>query len=93
MLNGIGGPTIEIAKETLTVAEVRRWQLYFAKRGTGNAGLRTEALMAQLLSRVWNATGGNTKPADFAPHLRSDAEDEVLEDTPENLALLMRGTR
>ena len=91
MLNGIGGPTIEIAKENLTVAEVRQWEAYIARRGTLNVGLRLEGLLGPLLSRVYNATGGRTEPADFMPHLRLRPEDEVLEDTPENLALLMRG--
>lgn len=58
------------------------WQAYIKKRGTLNVGLRNEALLAQvilnlcMIGRIKKRTGGEFSFADFAPHLRSDAEDE-----------------
>jgi hypothetical protein len=87
VLHGIGGRTIAEAKERITHDEFVAWHAYIRKRGTLNWGMRLEVGFGFLLSRVYNATGGDTEPADFLPHMRP----EPLEDTPENLARLMRG--
>jgi hypothetical protein len=89
VLNGIGGRTIAEAKERITHDEFVAWVGYIRKRGTLNVGLRLEVGLGLLLSRVYNATGGDTEPTDFMPHLKP----EPLEDTPENLGRLMRGEK
>lgn len=89
MLHGIGGRTIAEAKERLTNDEFVSWLAYIRKRGTLNWGMRLEVGFGQLLALVTSGLGGDASPADYMPHLRP----EPLEDTPENLARLMRGEK
>lgn len=79
-MHGIGGHSIEQAKHTLTLAEVRVWQAYRARRGSLNAGLMTEAAVARLSAMYANTHSkhGNHEPADFMPHF--DVPDLTLEE-------------
>ena len=87
MLHGIGGRTIAEAKERLTYDEFVSWAAYIRKRGTLHFGMRLEIGFGQVLAAISRAAGGQGDPLDFMPHLKA----EPLEDTPENLAKLMRG--
>lgn len=89
VLHGIGGRTIAEAKERLTHAEFLDWVAYLRKRGTLHVGMRLEVGFALIASLIARATGGDAEMLDFMPH----AENEVLEDTPENLMKLMQPKR
>lgn len=68
MLNGIGGRTIEEAKERLTYEEFLMWCAYIKKHGSLHVGRRLEygfGMVAMLINR---ACGGNKEMADFMPH-------------------------
>lgn len=69
-MHGIGGSTVQEAKERLSVAEVSIWQAYRAKRGSLNVGLMVESSMARLSSMYANvhSKNGGIKPLDFMPH-------------------------
>lgn len=82
VLNGIGGKSIEEAKQNLSHEEVCRWALYRQKRGSLNLGLRVEraaGLLAYMLAN-WHRKEG-TEPFtihDFAPHL--DVPETTIEE-------------
>lgn len=58
------------------------WAAYIQRRGTLNAGLRTEVMMGQLLAMVSQALGGKAEPLDFMPHI-----DKPVPPPPEELTL------
>lgn len=87
MLHGIGGRTIAEAKERMTHHEFVSWCAYVRKRGTLHVGMRLEIGFGQVLAAIARACGGDSSPIDFMPHMKA----EPLDDTPENLAKLMRG--
>lgn len=67
VLHGIGGRSIEEAKETLTHEEVRAWHEYIRKRGTLNVGTRIEQGFAMLAQTIWAVNGKAKKIEDFMP--------------------------
>lgn len=67
-MHGIGGSSIEQAQRSLSLSEVRTWQAYRRKRGSLNAGLMTEAAIAQLCAMYASSKGGDASPYDFMPH-------------------------
>jgi hypothetical protein len=68
VLNGIGGRTVEEAREYLTWDEVQAWAEYRRKRGSLHIGYRVEAGTALLAMLVSNALGGKMRIEDFMPH-------------------------
>lgn len=69
---GIGGRTIAEAKQNLEYSEFCDWLRYRNKRGTLNAGFRTELGTGQIATLIANALGGKGKSSmlqDFAPHV------------------------
>jgi hypothetical protein len=69
VLNGIGGRTVEEAKERISYAEYLDWCEYLGTRGTIHVGMRLEAgfaLIAMILNR---ALGGTSTVFDFMPHV------------------------
>lgn len=66
--HGIGGCTVEEAKERISYDEYLSWCAYVRKRGTLNLGMRVEAGFALLATMVNRATGGQAKMEDFMPH-------------------------
>ena len=89
VLHGIGGRTIAEAKERLTHDEFTSWVAYRRERGTLHVGMSLEAGFALIASMIARATGGTAEMRDFMPHV----DDDVLEDTPENLMKLMQPKR
>lgn len=74
MLHGIGGRTIEEAKENLTHMEVQQWAAYIRKRGSLNIGRRLEwgfAIIAQLLNNAHFKEKRSNR--DFMPHEHEEA--------------------
>lgn len=70
VLSGVGGRTIAEAQERLSFREFQAWQLYRAKRGSLNIGMRVErgaALLAALYANSKSKNGG-FKIYDFTPH-------------------------
>lgn len=67
MLNGIGGRTVEEAKERMTYDEYLSWCSYIKKRGSLNLGARLELGIALLAQVTNNSMGGKAKMADFLP--------------------------
>lgn len=74
MLNGIGGSTIEEAKERLTHAEFVSWYAYIKKRGSLNLGSRIEHGFAMLAHVTNNSMGGKSKFEDFVPKREEEPE-------------------
>ena len=68
MLNGIGGRTIEEAKERLTYAEVQTWMRYRQMRGSLFFGNRIESSVGVVSHIVHRAAGGKSELEDFLPH-------------------------
>lgn len=73
MLNGIGGRTIEEAKERVTHDEYVSWCAYVKKNGTLNIGMRLEMGFAMLAHVTNNTMGGKTKLEDFLPRREPEA--------------------
>ena len=71
MLNGVGGRTVEEAKERISYAEAVDWAEYMRKRGSLNVGMRLEAGFALIAAAINNGLGGSATPADFMPHFES----------------------
>lgn len=65
---GVGGRTIEEAKERLTYDEYLRWVEYRRMRGSFNVGMRIEECSALVAQQVNNSAGGKAKIGDFMPH-------------------------
>lgn len=89
MLHGIGGRTIEEAKETLTHDEFVAWCEYIARRGTLNLGTRMEhgfALVAHVLTAV---NGQKTRIEDFLPKRKQDEPEASIND----VFKLLKGVR
>lgn len=67
---GIGGRTIEEAKQAMSYKEYLSWCRYRSKRGSLNVGMRVEhgsALLGALYANSKSKHGGLTV-YDFAPH-------------------------
>lgn len=68
-MHGIGGSSIEQAKRSLSVSEIKTWANYRARRGSLNVGLMVEQVVARLSSMYANKNlKGNFTPLDFSPH-------------------------
>lgn len=67
MLAGIGGKTIEEAKERLTLKEAMLWATYLKKRGSLHMGMNLEKGFA-LLARRMDAFIGHKTEEDYMPH-------------------------
>lgn len=74
MLNGIGGRTIEEAKERLSHAEFVSWCAYIQKRGPLDIGSRIEHGFAMLAYVTTASMGGKKKFEDFLP--KRDQEEQ-----------------
>jgi len=87
VLNGIGGCTIEEAKERLTFAEAQSWAAYLRKRGSLHVGMRLEFGFALLASTINHALGGHATVLDYMPH----AEDPEVQGTLADVMKLLSG--
>jgi hypothetical protein len=94
-LNGVGGRTIEEAKERLSYDEAIAWMEYVGLRGTLNIGMRVEVMIAQLLvmiakaNRIKKTTGAEFTLTDFAIHL--DKPELSLESAAKALGVKKHG--
>lgn len=84
MLNGVGGRTVEEARERLSYAEAVDWADYMRKRGSLNLGLRLEAGFALIAAAINNGLGGHAVPSDFMPHI--DQADASIADVMKTLS-------
>lgn len=78
MLNGVGGATIEEAKQTITYAEFQDWVTFRKMRGSLFTGNRLESGFGLLAYMVNRAVGGKAEMIDFLPH--ADREESDLQD-------------
>jgi hypothetical protein len=86
VLNGVGGVSIEEAKERLTYDEVIHfWIPYVRQHGSLNHTARMELGFAQLLRMVNHAFGGHARLEDFLPHR------EEREATPADVFNILSG--
>ena len=67
MLAGIGGRTVEEAKQRMTYAEFRDWARYREKIGPLNHLQRADYAAALISSVVNRSAGGKAEPSDFLP--------------------------
>lgn len=79
MLNGIGGRTVEEAKERMSDHEFGQWCAYIRKRGTLNLGSRLELGVALLATVAKTSAGQRAKIADFLPKREEDKEMGIQE--------------
>lgn len=70
MLNGVGGNTIEKAKEAMTYREFKSWSAYRMKRGPLNPSRKIERSIAMLATLYANAHSKNPRFRlwDFCEH-------------------------
>lgn len=68
VLWGVGGCTIEEAKERLSYREAQQWFAYIRKRGSLNLGRRIECGIGLLALMKNRAAGGSAEMEDFTPH-------------------------
>lgn len=79
MLNGIGGRTVEEAKERVSDHEFGQWCAFIRKRGTLNLGTRVELGFALLATVVKTSAGHRAKMSDFLPKREEDKEMGIQE--------------
>jgi DNA-binding transcriptional regulator LsrR (DeoR family) len=68
VLNGIGGRTVEEAKQRITPAEFSQWVAFINQFGSINPNRRMELGFAMIAQQINNALGGQKTMADFMPH-------------------------
>lgn len=74
--HGIGGSSVEEARETLTHEEFVGWCSYMRKHGTIDLAARMDAGFAMLAHVICAVNGRKTKVSDFMPK-RQDEQQEV----------------
>lgn len=79
VLHGIGGRTIDEAKERISHAEFVDWCSYIKKRGSLNAAVRAEDGFALLAHVITAVHGRKTRIEDFIPK-RDEAEPGSIQD-------------
>lgn len=67
-MNGIGGQTVEEAKQRMAYSEALMWSAFIKKRGSLHTGLRLENGFALLAVMINRAMGGKAQMDDFMPH-------------------------
>ena len=80
MLNGIGGRTIEEAKERMSFTEAQQWSAYMERRGSLHVGTRLEWGFARIAAAINNALGGTARQIEFMPHARPSEESGSIAD-------------
>ena len=83
VLNGVGGRTVDEAKECMSYSEALLWQEYLEKRGTVHIGMRLEACTALLAMMINRALGGKATIETFMPHL--EEKEPSVEDAMKEL--------
>lgn len=88
MFNGIGGATIEEAKQRMSHAEFQNWITFRNMRGSLFVGNRLESGFGLLAYMVNRGLGGKHTMSDFLPH--ADKPDQPKEmDLPSTIAGVM----
>jgi hypothetical protein len=93
VLSGVGGRTIEEAKERMSYAEALDWAAYMRKRGPLNVGMRIEVGFAMLAVKIDRALGGKMTLNDFMPwsqHTEEPDREATLDDV---MSILMGARR
>lgn len=78
MLAGVGGVSVEEAKQRITYAEALKWAAYRERFGPLNLGMRLEAGFALIAWQINRAIGGSAEMSDFMPHF--DGGELTIED-------------
>lgn len=68
VLAGVGGRTIEEAKERMSFAEFNQWMKYRRLRGSFFVGNRLESGFALIAWMIHRAFGGTKEMSAFMPH-------------------------
>ncbi|EWS53024.1 hypothetical protein [Methylibium sp. T29] len=68
MLHGVGGRTVEEAKDRMSYQEAMAWAEYIRRRGSLNWGMRLESGFALLATQINRALGGKAEFEDFMMH-------------------------
>lgn len=68
VLHGVGGSTIDEAKQRMTFSEFTSWCEFRRLRGTLFVGNRLETGFALMATMISKATGGKAEMRDFMPH-------------------------
>lgn len=75
VLHGVGGKTVEEAKQCLSYREALNWFEYIQKHGTPNQHLHQG--FAMLAAMINNAMGGKADMKDFMLKPKNQADDEA----------------
>lgn len=89
MLCGIGGRTVDEAKQRMTFAEFRGWLVFRHMRGSLFVGNRLETGFALVASMISRAFGGKAEQIDFMPH--ADKPSASLNDVLKEFGGVRRG--
>jgi hypothetical protein len=88
---GVGGWTVEEAKERMSWVEARDWAAYTRRRGPLNLGVRLELGFAMLILKIDHALGGKHALKDFMPWGKEPVEEEEGEATLEDFMSILKG--
>lgn len=80
MLNGVGGRTIEEAKQRMSYAEAVQWEGYRRQRGSLHWGRRIEISIALLAALFVKSKGGRGDMEPFMPHEREEPAEASIHD-------------
>jgi hypothetical protein len=92
-MNGIGGKTIDEAKENLSKKEALDWRTYQLRHGSLNPAYHIEKGFAALTALIINRTGGRARVDDFRPYFVYDDTDEEGEATLGDFMKVLYGAR
>ena len=87
MLAGVGGWTVEEAKERMSFAESQQWAAYIEKHGPLHIGMRLEFGFALIATVINHAMGGKASIEDYMPHMQKQAG------TIEDVMKILTGSR
>ena len=77
VLHGIGGNTVEEAKEKLSYQEAQNWFIYMKQHGGIS---HTDRLLATIATQINRLTGGEADIGDFLPILKTTNNEASIGD-------------
>lgn len=87
MLNGVGGWTIEEAKERMSYAEAQMWMDYMSRKGPLDLGERMEWGFALIATMINRALKGKAEIQDFMPFSKPKSQGA----SPEQVFSMLKG--
>jgi len=73
VLAGVGGWTVEEARERMSFAEAQAWVGYIEKYGPLHLGMRLEYGFALIATVINHAMGGKASIEDYMPHRKQQS--------------------